>query len=169
MRVRSREARARAEAAVGRGRGDGGGNGGGAHHVLDGPDAGDGVLGEREGHGDGAGQFAIDIDGAAAHALHDAGMFERAAGEPGQDEGFLGAEIVEHAEDFDLEFVDAVAGEDGAAGAAHAGSDVLQGKKEAGLGEEGQRARGAAGTRKARHILIVIARAWHAEIRDNGV
>ena len=80
-----------------------------ADHVLDGPDAGDGVLGEGEGHGDGAGEFSIDIDGAAAHPLHDAGVLERAAGEPGEDEGFLGPEVLEDAEDFDLEFFDAVA------------------------------------------------------------
>ena len=98
-------------------------------HGLDGADAGDGVLGEREGHGDGADEFAVDVDGAAAHALHDAGMFQRSAGEAGEDEGFLGADIVEHAEDFDLELLDLVAVEDGAAGAAHAGSEVLEGKE----------------------------------------
>ena len=84
------------------------GGGGGAQHVFDGADAGDGILGEGEGHGDGADEFAVDVDRAAAHALHDAGMFERSAGEAGEDEGFLGADVVEHAEDFDLEFLDFV-------------------------------------------------------------
>ena len=109
-RVRSRSLSARA-ARAGRWRGrwrrgGRGGDGGGPQHGLDGADAGDGVFGEREGHGDGADEFAVDVDRAAAHALHDAGMFERSAGEAGEDEGFLGADIFEHAEDFDLKILD---------------------------------------------------------------
>ena len=119
-----------------------GGQIGGPHHVLDGPDAGDGILGERERHGDGAGQFAVDIDRAAAHALHHAGVLQRTAGEPRQDQGFLGAEIIQHAQDFDLKLLDAIAGEDGAADAVHAGADVLEGEerslggKDRGQGED---------------------------------
>ena len=105
------------------------GGGGRAQHGLDGADAGDRVLGKREGHGDGADEFAVDVDGAAAHALHDAGVFQGSAGEAGEDEGFLGADVVEHAEDFDLKVLDLVAVEDGAAGAAHAGFEVLEGKE----------------------------------------
>ena len=82
--------------------GGGVGDGGGADHVLDGADAGDGVLGEGEGHGDGADEVAVDVDGAAAHSLHDAGVFEGSAGEAGEDQGFLRAEIIEDAENLDL-------------------------------------------------------------------
>jgi len=46
-------------------------------------------------------------------------MFERSAGEAGEDEGFLGADVVKHAKDFDLKVLDFVPVEDGAAGAAH--------------------------------------------------
>ena len=56
-------------------------------------------------------------------------MFQRAAGEAGEDEGFLGADVVEHAEDFDLEVLDFVPVEDGAAGAVHPGFEVLEGKE----------------------------------------
>ena len=105
---------------------------GGPHHVLDGPYAGDGIFGERKRHGHRAHQPAIDIDRAAAHARHDPGMFERPAREPRQDERFLGADVIQHAQDLDLEFVDLAARKDGPAGAAHAGLDVLQ-RKEAGL------------------------------------
>ena len=99
--------------------------GGRAQHVLDGADAGDRFLGKRKRHGDGAGEFAIDIDRAAAHSLHDAGLLQRPARESRKDEGFLGADIIQDAEDFDLEFVDAVAGEYGASDPVHAGPDVL--------------------------------------------
>ena len=74
-------------------------------------------------------EFAIDVDGAAAHALHDAGVFEGSAGETGEDEGFLGADIVEHSEDFDLKVLDFVPVEYSAAGAAHSGFEVFEGKE----------------------------------------
>ena len=61
------------------------------NHVLDGPDGGDGVLGEGKRHGHGAHQFAIDVNRAAAHPLHHPGMFQRAAGKPRQDERLLWA------------------------------------------------------------------------------
>ena len=54
---------------------------GDANHFLDGADSGDGFLGEGEGEGDGSGEFAIDVDGAAAHALEDSGFGEGSAGE----------------------------------------------------------------------------------------
>ena len=82
---------------------------GGPHHVLDGPYAGDGIFRERKRHGHGADQPAIDIDRAAAHARHDPGMFERAAREPRQNQRFLGADVIQHAQDLDLEFVDLAA------------------------------------------------------------
>src|SRR5205085_6833538 len=117
----------------------------------------DGVLGKGAGHGDGADEFSIDVDRAAAHALHDAGMFEGAAGEAGEDEGFFGAEILEDAEDFDLELVDAIAGEDGASSAAHAGANVLEGKegRGRGLGGEGGGKGEYRRDDEAGHVLIV--------------
>ena len=59
-------------------------------HLLDRRDPGDGLLGEAEAVGDGADELAVDIDGAAAHAADDAGRFEAAALEPGQDDVALG-------------------------------------------------------------------------------
>ena len=60
---------------------------------------------------DGAHQLAIDIDRAAAHALHDAGMFQGTAGEARQDQRFLGPDVIQDAEDLDLELFDAVSPE----------------------------------------------------------
>src|SRR5665811_1621408 len=54
---------------------------------------------------------------------------QRAAGEAGEYQGFLGADIVEHAEDFDLEVLDFVPVEDSAAGAAHPRFEVFEGKE----------------------------------------
>src|SRR6185503_20706560 len=68
-------------------------------HRLDGGDAGDGFLGEGPGEGDGAEELAVDVDGAAAHAGNDAGVFETAAGESGEDVADVGGEVVEDAED----------------------------------------------------------------------
>ena len=50
---------------------------------------------------------------------------QRSAGEPREDDGFMGAHILEHAENFHLELFDAIPGEDGASGAVHAGADIL--------------------------------------------
>ena len=60
-------------------------------------------------------------------------MFQRTAGEAGEDEGFLGADVVEHAKDFDLKVLDFVPIEDGAAGTVHPGFEVLE-RKERSLG-----------------------------------
>ncbi len=86
-------------------------------HAFNGLNSSDSTFREREAEGDGAQQFAIDIDRAAAHALEDAGFGERAAAEPGEDDFLAGSDILEDAEDFDLELFDAIAGEDGAADA----------------------------------------------------
>ena len=85
-------------------------------------------------------------------------MLERAAGEPRENEGFLGADILEDAKDLDLEFFDAVAGEDGASGAAHTGFDVLEGKI-ARFGRTGRRpARGPPGPRSGAHFIVAGAK-----------
>ena len=98
----------------------------------------------------------VDVDGAAAHALHDAGLFERPAREPRQDDGFLGPNVLEHAEDFHLKFVDAPARENGAAGAVHAGPDVLQ-RKQRGLSGQGSGQGQRRRDQQTRHIIIVTA------------
>ena len=96
-------------------------------HLLDRTDARDRILGVRECHGDRADQLAIDIYRTAAHALHHAGVFERSAGEPRQNQRFLGACVFQDAQNLDVEILDFVAAENGLAGAAHACLDVLEG------------------------------------------
>ena len=105
--------------------GDGCTNGDGPDHVFDGADAGDGIFGEGEPQGHRTDEFSIYIYWAAAHALHDAGLFQRSAGKSREDDGLMGPHVIEYAEDFDLEFLDTVPGEDGASDAVHAGTDVL--------------------------------------------
>ena len=106
-------------------RGDGGAGGDWADHVFDGADPGDGFFGEGEAKGHGAHQFAIDINGTAAHSLHHPGLLERAAGEPRENDGLARPHVVEHAEDFHLELFDAISGKNGASGAVHTGPDIL--------------------------------------------
>jgi len=95
-------------------------------HGFNGLDAGYGLFGERKAEGDGPEQLAVDVDRAAAHALENAGLGQWPAAEPGEDDGLLWAEILEHAEDFDLELFDAVALKDGPADAMETGSHVLE-------------------------------------------
>ena len=66
----------------------------------------------------------------------------------------MGAHIIEHSEDLDLEFFDAIPRENRPAGAMHAGADVLQGKE--GIlrrhsGSEGQER----GEQKTKHLIIL--------------
>ena len=96
-------------------------------HFLDGPDAGDGIFGVGKGQRDRADQFAIDVNRAAAHALHDAGMLERSAGKPPQDQRFLRAGIFQNAEDLNLKILDFVAVENRLADAVHARPDIFEG------------------------------------------
>ena len=125
-----------------------------AHHLLNGANTADGVFGEGKRHGDRAHQPAADIDRAAAHALHDPGMFERPAGEPRQDQGLLGPGVIEHAQDFDLEFVDLVAGKHRPADPAHPRLDVFQ-REEAGLRGNRGGQREDRRKHKSRHSTIV--------------
>jgi hypothetical protein len=129
----------------------------GAHHLLDRTDAADRILRIWERHRHGAHQLAIDVDRAAAHAFHDAGVLERAARKPRQDERLLGAEIVEHAQDFHLEFFHAIAGEDSPAGAFHARADVLQ-REKGGLSRQNSAEGDKQGNNRAEHHTIVQAR-----------
>ena len=98
----------------------------GSEHGFNGLDSGDGLLRKREPEGDSAEQLAIDINRAAAHALYHAGFGERAAAESGENNALLWTEIIEHAEDFDLELFDLLAVKDGAAYTVHAGADIFE-------------------------------------------
>ena len=126
----------------------------GPDHVFDGANAGDGLLGEGKRQGDGAGKFAVDVDGAAAHPLHHAGLPQRTAGEPRQDDGLVRTDIIEHAEDLHLEFLDAIPGKHGASGAVHAGADVLQ-REEGSLAGQSGCDRQHRGDNKTKHLTIV--------------
>src|SRR5204862_158363 len=110
-----------------------------------------------KGHGDRAYQFAVDVHRAAAHPLHDAGVFEGPAGEARENQRFLGPKIVEHSENFDLEILDAIPGEHGAARAVHTGTDVLE-SKERGLSRERSGQRESRRSSEAEHLSIVPAR-----------
>ena len=95
-------------------------------HRFDGLDAGDRFFREWESEGNSAEQFAVDIYGATAHTLHDAGLSKRTAAESGENDALLWTEIIEHAEDFDLELFNLLAVKDGPADAVHAGADIFE-------------------------------------------
>jgi hypothetical protein len=95
-------------------------------HGFDWLNAGNGLLRERKAERDRAQQFAVDVNRAAAHTLQNAGFGERTAAQTGQDNGLLWAEILEHAEDFDLELFDAVTLEDSPADAMETGMHVFE-------------------------------------------
>ena len=102
---------------------------GGSQHIGDGADSGDGLLREGKRHGDRADQLSIDIDGAAAHSLHDAGRVERASGQARQDQGLPGADVLQNAQDLHLEILDTAAGEDGLPRPPHTRLDILEREK----------------------------------------
>jgi hypothetical protein len=113
------------------------GKSGVGEHGFDGLDARYGLFGERKAEGDGPEQLTVDINRAAAHALENAGFGQWAAAEPGEDDGLLWTQILEHAEDFDLELFDAVALEDGPADAAETGTHVLEWEEVLSAGQAG--------------------------------
>ena len=94
------------------------------------------------------------VDRAAAHALHDAGMFQGTAGEARQDQRFLGTDVIQNSDDLDLELFDLVAGKHRSADAAHAGADVLQRKERRLRGKSGGEREGRR-DHEARHVTIV--------------
>ena len=71
-------------------------------------------------------KFPVDIDWAAAHPLHDAGLFEGTAGELGEDDGLLWREVFEDTEDLDLELFDPISMEDGPPDPVLAGADIFE-------------------------------------------
>ena len=75
---------------------------------------------------DGADQFAVDVDGTAAHPGDDAGVRERSAFEFGEYEVAMRPDdVLEHADDVDLEFLDPSPIEDRSADADHSGPDLI--------------------------------------------
>ena len=94
-------------------------------HGLDGLNASDGLPGEGEPERDSAQQFTADIHRAAAHTLQNTGFSEWPAAEPGEDDGLPWSEILENAEDLDLELFDAISLEDGFTDSSKAGADIL--------------------------------------------
>ena len=71
-------------------------------------------------------QASININRAAAHALHDAGFGQRPARKPRQDDGLAGPHVFEHTQDLHLEFFDFIALEDSFADGVLAGADIAQ-------------------------------------------
>ena len=140
----------------------------GAQHLLDRADAGDGLLGKREREGDCADETAVDGDGAAAHPLENAGFFERAAGEAGENHALLWADVFKNAEDLDVELFDFCAGEDGTADAVQAGLHLTQGEDGEGLGRDREREGKQDRDEAARHSFIVNA-AQRRELRAASV
>ena len=95
-------------------------------HSLDRLDAGNRLFGKGKTESDSAEQLAANIDRAAAHALQNASFGQWPPAEPGQNDSLLWTQILEHAEDFDLEFFDAVALEDGPADAPETGMHIQE-------------------------------------------
>ncbi len=95
-------------------------------HVLDGGDAGDRFLGENPAESDGADEAAADIDGAAAHALQDAGLAldQHAVHDAGEDDVAADASLGDDAQDFEMKLLDVGAVEDGLADGGHARADL---------------------------------------------
>jgi hypothetical protein len=110
-----------------RGRRPGGRKRGRIGHLGDRCNAGDRFLRElSERVRNGADQFTVDIDRAAAHAGNHAGRRERAALESREDQVAVGADdVLEHAEDVGFELFDARAVEDRSPDADHPWSDFV--------------------------------------------
>ena len=116
-----------------------------AQDIFDGGDASDGFLGEdAQFQRERAGEFSVEIDGASAHSRDDAGVFNFRALELDENDGLFGAEEIGHdAEDFQVEFFDLFAGEDGVGVALHAGMNLVDGDDFGGLLGVGGRGQGA--------------------------
>lgn len=108
-------------------------------HLLDRLDTGDRFLGVRESKRNRTGQLAVDINGTSAHSLHHASTLQRSSAEPRQDDGLLWSDILEYAEDFDLELFDVLPVEDGPAEAVHTGANIAEREKPFGAGGTGKK------------------------------
>lgn len=98
-------------------------------HLLDGLDSGNRLLGKRKTECNGADELAVNVDGASAHTLQNTGLLQRASAELGQNDGLLWADVLNHPENLDLEFINTIALEHGAANAVESGTNVFQWKK----------------------------------------
>ena len=93
---------------------------------MDRPDPRNGFGGEREGVGYSARKLAVEINRAAAHARHHARFFQRPAAEPPENDGLLGADVLQHPENLHLELFDFLTAKDGPPSAAHARLNLFQ-------------------------------------------
>ena len=121
-------------------------------HLLDRLDTRDSLLGVRKTKRNRANQLAVNVNRASAHSLHHASALQRSAGEPGQNDGLLWSDILEYAEDFDLELFDAVTLEDGPADSMHSGANVSKREKSSGSGVEKRREKKAQQDREESHL-----------------
>lgn len=107
--------------------------------VFDWRYTGDGIFGENGGEleGKSAGEFAVEIDGAAAHSGNDAGAFDLGTFQLDKNDGLpRSKEIGHHADDFQIEFLYLVTGEYGERISLHAGSNLVEGENFIGLREQ---------------------------------
>jgi hypothetical protein len=100
----------------------------GIQDCFDGGDASNGFLGEdAQFQRESACKFAIEVDGAAAHAGDDTSVLDFGAFELDEDDGLLRTEkVVQDAEDFEIEFFDLIAREDGVGVTLHARADLAE-------------------------------------------
>ncbi len=112
-----------------------------ANDIFDWRYARDGIFGEdAELKGERAREFAVQIDGAAAHAGDDASALDFRTFELDQDNGLARPkEIGHHPDDFEIELFNLIAGEDRISVALHAGSNLVERKNLIGLCECGGR------------------------------
>ncbi len=98
--------------------------------VFDGSYTADGFFREdSELEGKSAGEFSFEIDRAAAHARDDAGVLDFWPFELNENDGLARPEKIGHdADDFEVEFFDLVASEDGVSVTLHARVDLAEGK-----------------------------------------
>jgi len=103
--------------------------------VFDRRNAADGFLGENaQFQRERACEPSIEIYGAAAHAGDDASVLDPFAFELNQDDRLLRAEeIGHHADNFEVEFFDLIAGKNRVGVALHAGAHLAQGDGFVGL------------------------------------
>ena len=100
-----------------------------SHHLLDGLNPGDRLLGKRKAQRDGAYQFSVNVNRAATHALQNTCLVQRPPAQLCQDNCLLWPDILDYSEDFDLEFFDSVAFENCASDTVQSGANILQRQK----------------------------------------
>jgi hypothetical protein len=94
-------------------------------HLAEGRDAGDRLLAEWPGEGDGAKQLAVDVNRATAHAGDDAGLFEVGAAEAAQDHVAAWTGVAQDADYLGVERIDFGPFDAGLSLAFHAGADFV--------------------------------------------